>query len=281
MKPATSSLALVSDGAIKKDGGTVFGQIPKATWEQIAPPDRRNRIALGLNCLLIRNGQSCVLVDTGLGSKNPEQTKERFGLSRSSLLKNLRAMGLTSRDVSAVVLTHLHQDHSGGCTRLDRSGEAVPTFPNATYYIQRRSWEEATSPNERACEFYHPEDFLPLQERGLICLLDGNEEVAPGVRVRLTGGHCKGHQMVLVNHGGERVAFLGDLVPTYHHLNVGCIASTDTYPEDTLAIKKDLVAEAEGGGWLMVFCHGVETRAGYLEKRKGRINFRPVEFGGP
>lgn len=278
MKTVASSLALVTDGTIKTDGGTVFGQLTKSQWEQMSPPDRRNRISLGLNCLVIRNGDSCVLVDTGLGNKDPDQTKERFGLSRSNLLKNLRAMGLTARDITAVVLTHLHQEHSGGCTRLDRSGEAVPTFPNATYFMQRKAWDEATNPNERACTHYHPEDFTPLKDRNQITLLDGDAEVAPGVRVRLTGGHCKGHQMVLVNHGGERVAFLGDLVPTSHHLEMGCISSTDTFPEDTLAIKKDLVAEAEKCGWLMVFCHGLDTRAGYLEKRNGAITFRPVDF---
>jgi glyoxylase-like metal-dependent hydrolase (beta-lactamase superfamily II) len=278
MKPSATTLSLVSDGTIKTDGGTVFGQLPKSAWEQMAAPDRRNRISLGLNCLVIKNGDSCVLVDTGLGNKDPGQAKERFGLTRSNLMKGLRAMGLTARDVTAVVLTHLHQEHSGGCTRLDRSGEAVPTFPNATYYIQRKAWEEAASPNERAGDLYRQEDFLPLKERGQITLLDGDAEVAPGTRVRLTGGHCKGHQMVLVNHGGERVAFLGDLVPTHHHLTMACISSTDTFPEDTLAIKKDLVHEAEQCGWLIVFCHGLVTRAGYLEKRKGTLNFRPVEF---
>ena len=278
MKSTPSSLALISDGTIKTDGGAVFGQLPKSSWEQICPPDRRNRVSLGLNCLVIRNGDSCVLVDAGLGSKDPDQAKEHFGLTRSNLLKSLRAMGLTPRDITAVVLTHLHQEHSGGCTRLDRSGEAVPTFPNATYFFQRKAWDDAFHPNERACDHYRPTDFRPLQDRSQITLLDGDAEVAPGVRVRLTGGHCKGHQIVLVHHGGERVAFLGDLVPTHHHLKMAYISSTDTYPEDTLTIKKELVAEAEKCGWLVVFPHGLVIRAGYLEKRMGDITFRPVEF---
>ncbi|MBI4201953.1 MAG: MBL fold metallo-hydrolase [Chloroflexi bacterium] len=278
MKPVSSSLTLISDGTIKADGGTIFGQLPRATWEQLSPPDRRNRISLGLNCLIIRNGDSCVLVDTGLGGKDPDATKEHYGLTRSNLLKSLRGMGLTTRDITAVVLTHLHQEHSGGCTRLDRSGEAVPTFPNATYFVQRRAWEDAVNPNERACNHYHQEDFAPLQSRGQLTLLDGDAEVGLGVRVRLTGGHCHGHQIVIVNHGGERVAYLGDLVPTVHHLEASCIPATDTYPEDSLSIKKELVAEAEQCGWLMVFCHGLDTRAGYLEKRRGTIKFKPVDF---
>ena len=278
MKSNATSLALVSDGTIKMDGGQVFGQVPKVIWEGFAPPDRRNRVNLGLNCLVVKNGDSCVLIDTGVGTKEPEQLKERFGVSRSGLLKNLRNMGISPREITHVVLTHLHDDHSGGSTRLDRSGEAVPTFPSATYFIQREAWEEAVHPNERASQSYIRNDFMPLKERNQICLLDGPAEVAPGVRVKVTGGHCKGHQMVVINHGGERVAFMGDLVPTHHHLRVGCIPSLDVFPEETLETKRELLDEAERHGWLMVFPHGLDTRAGYLERRMGDLNFRPVDF---
>jgi glyoxylase-like metal-dependent hydrolase (beta-lactamase superfamily II) len=84
--------------------------------------------------------------------------------------------------------------------------------------------------------------------------------------------------MVVINHGGERVAFMGDLVPTHHHLRVGCIPSLDVFPEETLETKRELLDEAERHGWLMVFSHGLDTRAGYLERRMGDLNFRPVDF---
>lgn len=273
-----TALAIISDGTIKLDGGLVFGQIPRMTWEELARPDRRNRVNLGLNCLLIRNGGNCTLIDTGVGNKDPDLLKERYGLSRSSLLKNLRGMGVSPKEVTHVVLTHLHTDHCGGSTRLDRSGEAVPTFPSATYFVQTAAWEEAVAPNERACTAYLSDDFLPLKERNQVCFVDGDAELAPGIRVRVTGGHCKGHQMVIINHGGERVAYMGDLVPTHHHLNMSCIGATDLFPEETLEIKRGVFQEAERHGWLMVFSHGLETRAGYLEKRRGELQFRPVEF---
>ena len=278
MKSDRAALVLLSDGIIKFDGGFMFGQVPKALWERLAAPDRRNRITLGLNCLLIQNGEHCILVDTGVGAKEPEKIKDRYGLGSSRLSRELRNRGLTPKDITGVILTHLHFDHAGGSTRLDRSGVAVPTFPAATYYIQRAAWEEATCPNERSKASYHSDDFLPLEERGQVCLLDGDAEVAPGVRVKVTGGHSSGHQMVLVNYGGERVAFLGDLIPTPHHLRLPYIAAFDQFPEDTLASKRALLEEAERGGWLLVFCHGNGERSGYLEKRNGEWNFRPVEF---
>ncbi len=272
------SFFLLSDGTIKVDGGAVFGQTPRVRWQNMAAPDRHNRIRLGLNCLLVRNGSQCVIVDTGVGTKEPDTVRDAYGLTNSRLLRELRARDLTPKDVSAVILTHLHFDHCGGATRLDRSGTPVPTFPNATYYVQRAAWEEAQQPNERGSSAYHSDDFLPLEESGQLKLLDGDCEVVPGIKVRVTDTHTKGHQFVLLNHGGERLAFLGDLIPTPHHLNLPCIAATDRFPEHTLQHKRKLLRDAEREGWLMLFSHGFEERAGYVESREGKWGFRPVEF---
>ncbi len=271
------SFFLLSDGTIKVDGGAVFGQVPRVQWQDVAAPDRHNRVRLGLNSLLVCNGKQCVLVDTGVGTKEPDTVREAYGLANSRLLKELRARDLTARDVTAVVLTHLHFDHCGGATRLDRSGSPVPTFPNATYYVQRAAWEEALQPGERARSVYHPDDFLPLEKSGQLHLLDGDGEVVPGIRVKVTDTHTKGHQVVLLNHGGERLAFLGDLIPTPHHMQLCYIAATDRFPEDTLQHKRKLLQDAEREGWLMLFSHGFEERAGYVESRDGKWSFRPVE----
>ncbi|PKB68648.1 MAG: hypothetical protein BZY82_00265 [SAR202 cluster bacterium Io17-Chloro-G3] len=272
------SFILLSDGTIKMDGGSVFGQVPRANWQELVTPDRHNRIRLGLNCLLVRNGKQCILIDTGVGTKEPGSVREAYGLGSSRLLKELRARDLTPRDITAVVLTHLHFDHCGGATRLDRSGMPVPTFPNATYYVQRTAWEEAVDPNERASSVYHSDDFLPLQESRQLELLDGDCEVVPGVWAKVTDAHTKGDQMVLLNHGGERLAFLGDLIPTPYHLQLSCIAAMDRYPEATLQHKRKLLRDAEREGWLVLFSHGFNDRAGYVENRDGKSSFRPVEF---
>ncbi len=274
----TTSVRVMSDGIIKFDGGTMFGQVPKVIWENKVPTDRKNRITLGLNSLLIQIGSNTILVDAGVGSKELDGEKETYGLVPSRLLKGLKNLGLSAKDIDAVVLTHLHFDHSGGCTKLDRMGNLVPTFPRAKYYVQADCWEDACSPNERFQEIHRREDFRPIEEKGQLELLDGDAEIYPGLNVRVTEGHAKGHQVVFLNHGGERIAFLGDLVPTPHHLDMSAISAFDRFPEETLERKRDLLRQAEKEGWLLIFAHGHEQKAGYLERRNDRTFLRPVEL---
>ena len=270
-----TAVKIISDGVIKMDGGSMFGQVPKVAWESSVVTDRKNRMTLGLNCLLLQVAGQNVLVDTGTGSKEIDQD---LGLVPSRLLKGLKGVGLTPKDVSAVVLSHLHFDHSGGCTRLDRTGKLVTTFPKAKYYVQRACWDEACNPNERCQGSHRSENFLPIEERGQLELLDGDTEIMPGLNVIVTDGHALGHQIVMFQHGGERVVFLGDIVPTPHHLKMVAISAFDSSPEKTLEQKRDLLKQAEQQGWLLVFSHGHDIKAGYLERRGEMGYLRPVDL---
>lgn len=272
----TTSVKILSDGIIKYDGGAMFGQVPKMSWENSVNTDRKNRITLGLNCLLIQIGSKNVLIDAGVGSKELNGEKETYGLVPSRLTKGLKNLGLSPKDIDFVILTHLHFDHSGGCTRLDRGGDLVPTFPKAKYMVQNECWFDACSPNERCQHQHRQEDFKPIEENGQLELLDGDGEILPGLSVKVTDGHAKGHQVVMMNHGGERIALLGDLVPTPHHLNLAYISAMDQYPEDTLEKKREFLGRAEREGWLLIFSHGTEYTSGYLERRNGGSYLRPV-----
>ena len=274
----STAARIINDGILKMDGGSVFGATPKVVWENSVPTDRKNRITLGLNCLLLRVNGKNILVDTGVGSKDNGRDKEVLGLVPSRMFKGLKAAGLTPKDIHAVILSHLHFDHCGGGTRLDRTGSIVATFPKARYYVQRASWEAARHPGARFRHAYREDNFAPIEERGQLELLDGDTDIFPGLRVIVTDGPAKGHQMALFNHGGERIAFLGDLVPTPLHLQPEVITAFDYSPEDTLHQKQETLTEAQKQGWLLVFAHGHETRAGYLERRDEITYLRPVDL---
>lgn len=278
MNLGKTEIDVISDGTYLMDGGCVFGQIPKSQWELHVKPDRRNRVRLGLNSLLIRTSEANILVDTGAGSKRPDRFKEAYGLNGNKLLKGLRNVGLTARDIDVVLMTHLYFDHGGGCTKLDRSGSAVPTFPKAKYLVQRACWQEANDPNERYHGSFYQDDFEPLEEKGVLTLLDGDTEIIPGVTVKVADGPFTGHQIVLIERGSEKIAYASDLVPTPFHLPLQYIPAQDAKPNDTLAQKRDFLDMAISGGWLIIFGHGHEPRAGYVQRRNGGIELKPVDI---
>jgi glyoxylase-like metal-dependent hydrolase (beta-lactamase superfamily II) len=266
---------IISAGLMKVDGGCMFGTVPKADWERAVAPDRKNRITLGLNCLLFRTCGKTVLVDTGAGIAF--KAHKSLEVMPSRLSKNLRGIGVTPKSIDIVILSNLQFDHCGGSIRLDRAGSIVPTFPKARYYVQSALWGEAPHPKGRHFAAYDPEDLRPLKERGQLELMDGNTEILPGLHVIVPGGYAQGHQIVRFNHGGERIAFLGDLVPTSYHLDPVVIPAFDISPQTTLAQKREVLGQAEHEGWLLTFAHGHNMKAGYL-RRGGSSYLQSVDL---
>lgn len=269
---------VISDGAILIDGGSMFGQVPKSEWELYIKPDRKNRVRLGLNCLLIRNSAGNILINTGAGSKRLERLKESHGLQGNKLIKGLKALGVSARDIDTVVLTDLQFDTAGGSTKLERSGRAIPTFPKARYVVQKAAWEEANAPDERNRKLYNDEDFVPLEEAGVLDLVEGDVELAPGVRTKVTNGYSNGHQIVLVEAGSERIAFLSHLIPTPFHIALSTIAAFDKDHGEVINQKREVVGMALNGGWLMIFGLAQEQSGAYVQQRNGKSQLLPVAF---
>ena len=277
MRSDGTSVNLISDGTLMIDGGTAFGQVPKTQWETQIKPDRKNRIRMSMNSLVIKTEDANILVDTGAGSKRTDLLKETCHINGNKLIRGLKEVNLTARDIDLVILTHLHFDHCGGCTKLDRSGQAIPIFPKAKYVVQKSCWDGANQPNERNSGVFFKDDFAPLEDKGQLELVSGDKEIAPGVTLKLADGPSRGHQMVFINMGSERIVFAGDLLPTPHHLPPEYIPASDEFPNETLVQKKELLQMAIDDGWLLVFGHGQEYKSGYIEERNGRTLLLPKD----
>src|SRR5207302_2668796 len=140
--------------------------------------------------------------------------------------------------------SHLHFDHAGGFTTRDASGRLRPRFPRAQYIVRRGEWEDATHPHERNKASYFADNFVPLAEAGVLQLVDEDQTIMPGVRVRRTGGHTMHHQMITIESGGRTAAFVADLMPTTAHLPDAWSLGFDIYPMDTLVEKQRFAKEA-------------------------------------
>lgn len=271
---------LICDTHYKVDAGSLFGVVPKEEWfrhRQICI-DKRNRIRLGVLCLLIRTGDATILVDTGIGSRPDDLRKDAFRYGTSKLMSRLREKGVTPRSVNCVVLTHTHFTSAGGAVRSDAQGRLRPAFPNARYLVQKASWEEALQPSERVRSLFRTEDLTMLEQSGQVELLDGDRNIAPGVHLKVTHGHCPGHQIVVVTAGATRLAFLGALVPTPFHLATSWVSAFDSYPDDTVRCKREIISLAEREGWVLVFPRWEGCPAGVPRRVNGTWGIAPFRL---
>jgi methylmalonyl-CoA epimerase len=268
-------LISVCDGFFALDGGSMFGVVPKPLWAAKAPPDDRNRITLAMRPLIVR-GVRTMIIDAGVGDKEDAKFRDIYGLDRPRHLDHtLAEAGLTVQDIDIVLATHLHFDHAGGFTERDSSGRVRPRFPRARYVVRRGEWEDATHPNERNRASYLAHNYLPLADAGALQLVDDDQTIMPGVKVRRTGGHTMHHQIVLLESGGKAAAFVADLIPTTAHLPNAWVMGYDLYPMDTLAAKRAFVQEATDRDMLVFFEHDPSIAAGYIREENGKRRVVP------
>ena len=176
-------------------------------------------------------------------------------------------MGVEPESIDTVVMTHLHFDHSGGTTRRTAAGKLEPVFARAKHVVQKLEWEDATHPHERNRASYLADNIGPLGEGGLLQIVDGETEIAPGVRVVPTPGHTRGHQSVLIgarDAGAPKALFLGDVVPTAVHTRLPWVMAYDLDPARTVETKRALFRRAVDESWLLLWGHDRDHMGGRL-----------------
>ncbi len=242
MKLGKFNIHIISDGTFKLDGGGMFGIVPKVLWEKKMQPDSQNRIKLGLNCVLVQTGKKNFLIETGIGNKLSEKLRSIYEVTDGGRLQTeLKKLGVASADIDGVIVTHLHFDHSGGCTVCENGASFKTVFPRAKYFIQKLEWQDATHTNALTQGSYLEENFLPIEEAKALELVDGDHEIAAGIKLQITGGHTRGHQIVWLESEGEKACFLGDFIPTTAHLKVPWVMAYDEYPMELVSLKQSVL----------------------------------------
>jgi glyoxylase-like metal-dependent hydrolase (beta-lactamase superfamily II) len=264
------------DGYVSLDGGAMFGIIPKVMWEKKIPSDSRNRVQLAMNCLLVHAGGKRILIETGIGAKMSPKLRDIYAIEGPFLNDRLAEHGLDPSEIDIVINTHLHFDHCGGNTRMEKD-KIVAAYPNAKYVIQRGEFEHAKHPNERDRVSYMLENYVPLEAKGKLALLEGDRAIAPGVELIRVPGHTANMQCVKLTGGGKTAFFLADLVPTTAHLPMPWTMGFDLYPVTTLENKRKWIPELVKEGWIALFCHDTKTPAAYLRERDGHWEAEPVK----
>ncbi len=235
------------------DGGAMMGVLPWAIWGRSVPTDERRRKRLSLNLLLIVGEGRFILVDTGLGNRLTEKQIEIYRPSEFQLPASLAELGYRDTDITDVVMTHLHFDHAGGIVTNFGNADRL-TFPNAIYWIQQQEWEVAKNPDGLNRAAYNFEQQLAMLEaEGRIELIEGEQEIAPGVLLKKMGGHTLGSQIVEISTPEGYYIYPGDIISTRFHTAPAITSAYDVCRKDTFKAKQYIYAKLkEKQGFLLL-----------------------------
>jgi glyoxylase-like metal-dependent hydrolase (beta-lactamase superfamily II) len=249
------------------DGGSMFGNAPRALWETWTDVDSQGRIHLSCRALLIEHRGLRILCETGIGAFFEPKLASRYGVSEAEhvLLKSLGALGLTDSDIDVVILSHLHFDHAGGLLPAYsdiQSGRDGLLFPRAKYLVGQEAFARALAPHPRDRASFIPGLAERLKASGRLVLVNGpsvNGILDPDVESRLqflfTNGHTPG-QMHTVFHGESRsVVFAGDLIPGTPWVHLPITMGYDRFAELVIDEKTALYQQVVPKKWLLFYTH--------------------------
>jgi glyoxylase-like metal-dependent hydrolase (beta-lactamase superfamily II) len=228
------------------------------------PKDRPASLFIHVNPFLVKAANDLILFDTGLGYKD---TRDELYLHQ-----HIRNTGFEPEEVTLVLMSHLHYDHSGGLV-VERNGKLEPSFPDATHVIQQGEWEFGLTGKSSS---YHKEIFEALQDKVKIDFVDGSGEYKPGITYELTGAHCPFHQVFWIDDNGEKCFFGGDVLPEPEQLIRRFIAKYDYDGRKAMELREEFGKKAAAEGWTCLFYHAKTTTVAKVTYNEEHFGIVPV-----
>ena len=163
------------------------------------------------------------------------------------------------------MLTHLHFDHVGGA--VSRVNEVlIPTFPNAKYWVHKRQWLHALNPNPREKASFLLENFIPLNEHGVLSFIDEGSTLADCIEIRVFNGHTLGMIAPLIHTHKRKILYAADLIPSSAHIPVNYVMGYDIQPLVTMEEKANLLNEIVDQEILLFYEHDAKCEISSVVK---------------
>jgi glyoxylase-like metal-dependent hydrolase (beta-lactamase superfamily II) len=266
------TVAFLTDGIWRNDGGCMFGVVPRELWQREHPADDKNRIRLNLTCPLIIRGGDAIVVDTGIGNRLGSVERKIFEHGDGWLIDGLKLLGMEPGDITHVLLSHLHFDHCGGIVRRRASGEFEPSFPRARIFVQKGELEVARDPrNERLRAAYRHINECLAPVSGMIEAIEGDADLIPGVTAVVTRGHTMDHQVALVRWRDDGFIHMADVVPTRSHMRGMWNQAYDLDAIRTMEQKAYYLGQAVAQRWWVSFAHDERVFAARVVNDRGKL----------
>jgi glyoxylase-like metal-dependent hydrolase (beta-lactamase superfamily II) len=192
----------------------------------------------------IVTSKDILLLDTGLGFAD--------GHNQLQIHKNLSLHGISPSDVTKVLLSHLHKDHSGGIAMPDKK---KLSFENATYFISRQEWDFAF---QKGFPSYITEDFSCLDGNKQLQFIEGNGTIDEYIHYEMTGAHSPYHQVFLINENDEKIFFGGDVAPQLQQMKNRLKAKYDYDGAKAMELRMKWWQLGEKEKWTFLFYHDIK-----------------------
>lgn len=226
------------------------------------PKDRPASLFINVQPFLVKMEDQLILLDTGLGYSNED--------GQLILHENIKKAGFNPEDVTLVLMSHLHFDHSGGM--IHHVGDKMElSFPNAVYVIQRGEWEGAFTNTSSS---YHTEIFEFLQRNAQLVFIEGSGQFTAEISYELTGAHTPFHQTFLLDDGTDKVFFGGDVLPEPEELLRKFIAKYDFDGRKAMELREVFGERAAAENWNCLFYHGKSRATGFVTLTDGQFKIQ-------
>ena len=188
-----------------------------------------------------------LLIDCGLGfSKDGEL----------QIHSNLKSNGIQPDQITKVLISHLHKDHAGGLSKMDKFGNYHLSFPNARYYVQRKEFEFAI---ETGFPSYMSEEISALQNNPQVEWLNGDGTIDNSIQYHMTSAHSPFHQVFWINNGDEKLFFGGDDAPQLQQMKNKFVAKYDFDGKKCMELRQQWWQQGQEEGWTFLFYHDIKT----------------------
>ena len=237
----------LSEGAFSIDRTKVFVPFNK---EKDNLQDRAlGSLLVEVQPFVVITSTDIILLDAGLGFCNPDGVLQ--------IHQNLVNNGINPLDVTKVLMSHLHKDHSGGVAREDKIlGGQYISFPNATYYVNRQELDYAI---EKGAPSYTPNEFIILKSATNVQFVEGDGSINEQIRYETTGAHCPYHMAFWITDGDQTVFFGADVAPQLQQMKNRFIAKYDYDGKKCMEFRGKWWQQAQDEKWTMLFYHDIKT----------------------
>ena len=194
--------------------------------------DASGHLVASIGGLLVENGDRALLIDAGCGpvSLSAEPGNPNGAIYGGALLDSLAEVGRRPEEIEAVAFTHLHIDHLGWAWHPAPGGDQ-PAFTHAEYLVAEPEWAQ----RDLLDAGHRPRRSATALAPTVRTVTDG-QEIFPGVRVQITGGHTAGHAQYVITGGGTRLIAFGDALHSpiqVDHPELSCL-----YDHDPVAVRR-------------------------------------------